>query len=114
MGLINWIFDIYQHSQIDKAKDEARAARAEASAMRTSGGSVDAARLERALGELALATKTVQRLMVEKGLRTHEEFARKVREIDLEDGLADLSNTLPTNRRPPKGRWMTTSRVSPL
>ncbi len=31
------------------------------------GGSVDAQRLERAMGELALATKTLQRLMVEKG-----------------------------------------------
>ena len=89
MGLINWIFDIYQHTQIDKAKDEARAARAEVSAVRSSGGSVDAARLERALGELALATKTVQRLMVEKGVCSHEEFARKLREIDLEDGVAD-------------------------
>jgi len=38
-----------------------------------------------ALGELALATKAVQRLMVEKGLCSHEEFARKLREIDLED-----------------------------
>ena len=89
MGLINWIFDIYQHTQIDKAKDEARAARAEVSAVRSSGGSVDAARLEWALGELALATKAVQRLMVEKGVCTHEEFARKLREIDLEDGVAD-------------------------
>jgi hypothetical protein len=89
MGLINWIFDIYQHTQIDKAKDEARAARAEASSMRSSAGSIDAERLQRALGELALATKTVQRLMVEKGLCTPDEFSRKLREIDLEDGVAD-------------------------
>ena len=89
MGLINWIFDIYQHTQIDKAKDEARTARAEASAMRTSGGSIDSERLGRALGELALATKTVQRLLVDKGVCTPEEFARKLREIDLEDGVAD-------------------------
>jgi hypothetical protein len=89
MGLINWIFDIYQHTQIDKAKDEARAARAEVAAVRNAGGSVDGARLERALGELALATKTVQRVMVEKGVCTNEEFARKLREIDLEDGVAD-------------------------
>jgi hypothetical protein len=89
MGLINWIFDIYQHTQIDKAKDEARAARAEVAAVRSSGGSVDAARLERALGELALATKTVQRMMVEKGVCSNEEFGRKLRELDLEDGVAD-------------------------
>jgi hypothetical protein len=90
MGLINWIFDIYQHTQIDKAKDEARAARAEIAAVRSGGGlSVDAVRLERALGELALATKTVQRLMVEKGVCTSEDFAKRLREIDLEDGVAD-------------------------
>jgi len=89
MGLINWIFDIYQHTQIDAAKDEARAARAEVAAVRSSGGSVDAARLEQALGELALATKTLRRLMSEKGVCTNEEFAKRLREIDLEDGVGD-------------------------
>jgi hypothetical protein len=89
MGLINWIFDIYQHTQIDKARDEARQARAEASAMRGAGGGVDAARLERAVGELALATKTVQRMMVAKGICTREEFAAMMREIDREDGVED-------------------------
>lgn len=90
MGLINWIFDIYQHTQIDKARDEARQARAEATAMRGSGGAgVDAARLERAIGELALATKTVQRMMVAKGICTREEFAALMREVDREDGAED-------------------------
>ena len=89
MGLINWIFDIYQQTQIDKAKDEARAARAEIGAVRNSGGSIDAARLEQAIGELALATKTVRRLMVEKGVCSNEEFAKRLREIALEDGVAD-------------------------
>ena len=28
MGLINWIFDIYQHSKIDDAREEAAQARA--------------------------------------------------------------------------------------
>ena len=86
MGLINWIFDIYQHSQIDKARVAAE--RAEA-AVRTSGGGVDAERLDRALGELALATKTLQRMMLEKGVCTGAEFADKLREVDLEDGRAD-------------------------
>jgi len=89
MGLINWIFDIYQHTQIDKAKTDAAQVRAELAAVRSSGGGVDAARLEQALGELALATKTVQRILTEKGLCTTEEFARKLRDIDLEDGVAD-------------------------
>lgn len=89
MGLINWIFDIYQHTQIDKARTEAAAARAELSAVRTSGGGVDSARLEAALEELALAVKTLQRTLIEKGVTTQDEFARRLREIDLEDGRAD-------------------------
>ncbi len=89
MGLINWIFDIYQHTQIDKARQEAAQARAEVSAVRTSGGGVDSERLERMLGELALAAKTMQRLLVEKGVCTHQEFAERLRQVDLEDGRAD-------------------------
>lgn len=89
MGLINWIFDIYQHTQIDRAREEAAAARAELAQVRTRDGGVDAARLEHALEELALATKTMQRLMVEKGLCTTEEFARTLRTIDREDGRED-------------------------
>ena len=89
MGLINWIFDIYQHTQIDKAKSEAAAVRAELASVRASGGSVDAGRLTAALEELALATKALQRMLVEKGVCTSDEFAKTLREIDLEDGLAD-------------------------
>ena len=95
MGLINWIFDIYQHTRIDDARDEAAQARAELASMRTSGGTIDAVRLERALGELALATKTVQRLIVEKGLCTPDEFARTLRELDLADGRSDGRAPLP-------------------
>lgn len=89
MGLINWIFDIYQHTRIDDARDEAAQARAELASLRSSGGGVDSARLERALGELALATKTLQRLMVEKGVCTRDEFARTLRELDAADGSVD-------------------------
>jgi hypothetical protein len=88
MGLINWIFDIYQHTQIDKARDEARQARAELASMHGN-GFVNGAQLERALGELALATKTLQRLMVEKGVVSHDELAKRMREIDREDGAED-------------------------
>ncbi len=89
MSLLNWVFDAYQYSQIDRAKSDAAAARAEIAAIRATGGGVDTSQLERALGELALATKTVQRMMVEKGLCTAEEFAERLRQIDLEDGRAD-------------------------
>jgi hypothetical protein len=89
MGLINWIFDIYQHTQIDKAKTEAAQARAELASVRSSGGSVDAARLQATLEELALATKALQRVLVEKGVCSSDELAKTLREIDLEDGVAD-------------------------
>jgi len=89
MGLINWIFDIYQHTQIDQAKTDAAQARAELATIRSSGGSVDVARLQTTLEELALATKALQRTMVEKGVCTSDEFAKTLREIDLEDGVAD-------------------------
>jgi hypothetical protein len=82
MGLINWIFDFYQQSRIERLRDEV--------SMR--GGSVqgiDAERLERALGELALAVKAVQRLAVEKGLCTADELQRKLQQIDAEDGRVD-------------------------
>ena len=88
MGLINWIFDIYQHTQIDKLRDETARARAEAS-VRVPGGGVDAEKLERAIGELALAVKTMQRVMVEKGVCTATEFSQKLSQIDLEDGRVD-------------------------
>jgi hypothetical protein len=88
MGLINWIFDFYQQYRIDQLRDEAAKVKAEAS-IQGAGGQVDAARLENALGELALAVKTVQRMMVDKGVCTIEEFHGKLKQVDLEDGRAD-------------------------
>jgi hypothetical protein len=82
MGLINWIFDFYQQSRIERLREEV--------AMRRGPGeAIDADRLERAIGELALAVKTVQRLAVEKGLCTADEFQRALRQIDAEDGRSD-------------------------
>jgi hypothetical protein len=89
MGLINWIFDLYQHSRIEDLHQRAAQARSEALALRTSGGGVDVARLERAIGELALAVKTLKRLAIEKGLCTPAELDRLLHTIDLEDGTAD-------------------------
>jgi hypothetical protein len=89
MGLINWIFDFYQHTQIEKARSEAAEARAELASVRSGGGDVDAARLQTTLEEFALATKALQRTLVEKGICTSDEFAKTLREIDLEDGVED-------------------------
>ena len=89
MSLLNWIFDIYQHNPIDKAREEAAEARAEVARVRTSGGGIDSDRLVVAIEELALAVKSVQRTLIEKGVCSHEEFADLVRKIDREDGKAD-------------------------
>lgn len=89
MSMINWIFDIYQHSKIDDARNEARAARAEVAALRQSSGDVDAERIERALGELALAVKTVQRMLIEKGVCSTAELGSLLDKVDREDGRAD-------------------------
>ena len=88
MGLINWIFDIYQHTKIDEVRKEAKEARLEAARV-NQGGSVDAVRLERALGELALATKTIQRLLVEKGVCSNDDLRHTLQRVDVEDGRAD-------------------------
>ena len=88
MGLINWIFDFYQQYTIDQLQRDTARARAEAS-VRTPIGGVDAEKLERAVGEMALAVKTVQRMMVDKGVCTPDEFRTKLQQLDLEDGRAD-------------------------
>jgi hypothetical protein len=88
MGLINWIFDFYQQYRIDQLRDETARVKAEAS-VRSPGGQIDAERLENALGELALAVKTIQRMMVDKGVCSAEEFHGKLRQVDVEDGRAD-------------------------
>ena len=84
MGLINWIFDIYQQSRIESLHEEVAQTR-----LRNDSGGVDAQRLERALGELALAVKTIQRLAVAKGLCTAREFQQTMAAIDREDGRED-------------------------
>ncbi len=89
MGLINWIFDFYQHSKINRAHDEAAALRREMATLRDRAGDVDSDALLQAVGQLALAVKTVQRLCVVKGLCTEGEFQRVLREIDAEDGRSD-------------------------
>ena len=94
MGLINWIFDFYQQYRIEQLRDETSRTRAEAATVRGAEGRLDVERLERALGELALAVKTVQRLAVEKGLCTAEELHQKLKTIDLEDGQADGKSSL--------------------
>ena len=92
MSLLNWIFDIYQHSKIDDARREAQAVRAELAAVRSNGGgggNVDEERLVRALEELALGVKTLQRMMLDKGVCSRQEFSELLQAIDREDGRED-------------------------
>ena len=89
MGLINWIFDIYQHHRIEQVQKEATQARIEAANIRSGGNSLDTQKLEQALGELALAVKTLQRVILDKGVCTPEELHSTLTQVDLEDGRAD-------------------------
>ncbi len=95
MSLINWIFDIYQHSKIDDARNETAALRQEISSIRQSDGSVHSERLSDAVGALALATKTLQRMMIEKGVCTQAEFSALLTQVDIEDGRQDGQAPLP-------------------
>ena len=91
MSLINWIFDIYQHGRIDRAEKESQAVRRELAQMRGNAGpgTAPAPHVDRALGELALSLKTLQRMMVQKGLCTADEFAALLDAVDGEDGQRD-------------------------
>lgn len=88
MSLINWIFDAWQQTRISNAQQETERLRREMASLRGARG-LDEERVVRALGELALAVRTVQRICVEKGICTEAEFQQRAREIDLEDGRAD-------------------------
>ncbi len=95
MGLINWIFDFYQHSKIADLREEIERTRFEAAHIRGgAAGSIDADRLERAIGELALAVKTLQLVAVEKGLCSQQELRQRMQQIDAEDGRADNRTSL--------------------
>lgn len=91
MSLINWIFDIYQHGRIDRAEKESQAVRQELAQMRANAttGSDRAPHSDHVAGELALSIKTLQRMMVQKGLCTPQEFTALLDEVDAEDGKRD-------------------------
>jgi len=57
--------------------------------MRNPAGGVDSEKLETAIGELALGVRTLQRLMLDKGICSAEEMHQKLQQVDLEDGKAD-------------------------
>jgi len=89
MGLINWIFDFYQHSKINRAQEDADHLRMEMATLRNTQGGLDNDRLLRAIGELALATKTLQRVLIEKRLCSEDDVRRTAEQIDREDGRID-------------------------
>ena len=89
MGLINWIFDFYQHSKVDRAQRDTDELRREVAQLRSTRGDLDSERLLRAVEELALAVKTIESVCVQKGLCTPQEFQQRLREIDAQDGRSD-------------------------
>ncbi len=91
MSLINWIFDIHQHGRIDRAEKESQAVRQELAQMRANAtvGSDRGPHIDKVAGELALSIKTLQRMLVQKGLCTAEEFMALLDDVDAEDGKRD-------------------------
>jgi hypothetical protein len=82
MSLINWIFDIYQHTRIsDLARENERLR-----AIRVNEGATD---LAPTVGQLCLAVKALKQVLVEKGIVTDAELMRLVERIDAEDGKRD-------------------------
>ncbi len=94
MGLINWIFDFYQQYRIEELRGQNERLRTEAS-VRGPSGEIDQERLERALGEIALAVKTIRQVMIDKGVCSPEEFHHKLEQLDLEDGRRDGRAQIP-------------------
>lgn len=82
MSLINWIFDIYQHTRIsDLARENERLR-----AMRINDGAADMAPT---VGQLCLAVKALKQVLVDKGIVTEVELMRLVERIDEADGRRD-------------------------
>ena len=52
--------------------------------------------LEQEVGELALLSKTLMRILMEKGVCTGQEFEALMHQFDLEDGVADGKVTKPS------------------
>lgn len=105
MGLLNWMFDIYQHDQIAQVRrkqtnerwevlEELAATRTETAAIRSANGAVDSDRLAEAIGELALGIKALQRILVDKGIVTAEELTATMKIVDLQDGVEDGKTTI--------------------
>lgn len=82
MSLINWIFDIYQHSRISDIARENERLRA----IRVNDGAAD---LAPTVGQLCLAVKALKQVLVEKGIVTDAELMRLVERIDEADGTRD-------------------------
>ena len=100
MGLLNWMFDLHQQQAIEDNRrdryaqrwevlEEIATAKEEAALLREEAGRLNNDHLERAIGELALAVKAIQRLLVESGHIDANRLAEMVTVVDLEDGAAD-------------------------
>lgn len=82
MSLINWIFDIYQHSRISDLAAENERLRA----IRVNDGAQD---LAPTIGQLCLAVKALKQVLVDKGIVSESELMRIVERIDEADGKRD-------------------------
>ncbi len=90
MSVWNYVFDsdFSQRTDIERLKDAAAHGNS-AARRQVRGLEGEVAVLRDEIAELALVNRTLMRLVVERGLCSAEDLAATLREIDLEDGVAD-------------------------
>lgn len=82
--LMNFIWDIHQDGQIDRAQSEAREAGSKADAV-----VIEFSRIQRRLDRLSLGCQAMWELLRDRSLVTEEELKMKILEVDLRDGTTD-------------------------
>ena len=93
MSIFNYIFDNEwsQRSDIEALKEQNASLASRLSLKRSSEAVQEdrVAELEQEVGELALLSKTLMRILLEKGVCTGREIEDMMHQVDLEDGVAD-------------------------
>lgn len=104
MSIFNYLFDSdwYQRSDIEALKEQNSNLTSRVEIRRSTDAEQSAriAELQQDVGELALLSKTLMRLLLEKGVCTGKELEDLMREIDMEDGVADGRVTKDSEKEP--------------
>jgi len=97
MSLFRYLFDSQwmQRSDIDHLEERAGELeyRVLKSGQQSLGLEADVSRLRRDVSRMLLMLETVQRVLADKGICNQEDFVRRMRAIDAEDGIVDGQRT---------------------